>query len=58
MECSSFVRNKFSTKKSLKWHQIRAKYCLKIQGKDIPVNFECEGCKKSVCFKTSLSTPP
>jgi hypothetical protein len=41
-----FCKSIFSCKRSLKYHQKNAKYCLKIQGKD-NATFTCTGCNKS-----------
>ena len=41
-----FCKSVFSCKRSLKYHQKNAKYCLKIQGKD-SATFTCTGCNKS-----------
>ena len=46
MECK-FCHNIFSNKQNLNAHQKRAKYCLKIQGVQIPKKHVCNGCKKS-----------
>ena len=52
MECE-FCHHKFNNKSSLKNHQRRAKYCLKLRGKE-EYNFECSGCGKKYTSKENL----
>ena len=52
MECE-FCHHKFNNKSSLKNHQRRAKYCLKLRGKE-EYNFECSGCCKKYTSKENL----
>lgn len=52
MECE-FCHHKFSNKSSLRNHQRRAKYCLKLRGKE-EYNFECSGCCKKYTSKENL----
>jgi hypothetical protein len=52
MECE-FCNHKFSNKSSLRSHQRRAKYCLKLRGKE-EYNFECSGCGKKYTSKENL----
>ena len=47
MKCS-YCENNFSTKTSLNNHQKTAKYCLKLQNKDIQYKYKCESC--NMCF--------
>lgn len=53
MECQ-FCHNKFSNKQNLNAHQKRAKYCLKIQGKNAEIEYTCNSCKKSFLCTTKL----
>ena len=46
MECK-FCHNTFSNKQNLNAHQKRVKYCLEIQGIQIPKKYKCSGCQKS-----------
>lgn len=53
-----YCDNSFTTKQNLLAHQKRAKYCLKIQGKDkleIATMYDCDSCKKSFTMKKTLS---
>ena len=53
MECK-FCKNNFANKRNLNIHQQTAKYCLKIQGKEIDeknYKFICKGCKKKFRLK-------
>ena len=52
MECK-FCHHTFSNISSLKNHQRRAKYCLKLRGKE-QYNFECSGCEKKYTSKENL----
>ena len=52
MECE-FCHHKFNNKSSLRNHQRRAKYCLKLRGKE-EYNFECSGCGKKYTSKENL----
>ena len=45
MECQ-FCSNVFSNKQNLNSHQKKARYCLKIQGVQIPKKYKCTGCIK------------
>ena len=46
MECQ-FCHNVFSNKQNLNSHQKKARYCLKIQGVEVPKKYECKGCNKT-----------
>ena len=46
MKCK-FCHNEFSNKQNLNYHQKKARYCLKIQGVEIPKKYECNGCNKT-----------
>ena len=46
MECQ-FCHNVFSNKQNLNCHQKKARYCLKIQGIEVPKKYECKGCNKT-----------
>ena len=52
MECE-FCHHKFANKSSMSNHQRRAKYCLKLRGKE-EYNFECSGCYKKYTSKENL----
>jgi endogenous inhibitor of DNA gyrase (YacG/DUF329 family) len=52
MNCE-FCNNKFSNKSSMYNHQKTAKYCIKIQGKDISL-FKCKYCDKILSTKQNL----
>jgi hypothetical protein len=58
MKICEYCKNEFSSKKNLNTHQTSAKYCLKIQGKNIDnaSNFECFNCNKKFTLKSSLAT--
>ena len=45
MKCE-FCHNEFSNKQNVNAHQRKAKYCLKIQGKQDIKTHKCEGCRK------------
>ena len=53
MECE-FCKNKFSNKQNLNAHQVKAKYCLKIQNKKPDKEFICNNCNKSFLSSTTL----
>jgi hypothetical protein len=53
MNCE-FCNNIFSNQTSLNYHNRTAKYCLKIQGKNLECNFKCNGCLKTFCRKSEL----
>jgi len=46
MKCD-YCKNNFTNKHILSKHQKTARYCLKMQNKDISYQHECEGCKKT-----------
>ena len=56
MECQ-FCKKTFSDKSNLKKHQTNAKYCLKIQGKEIEEKYVCKYCGKKFTRKDNLSFP-
>ena len=53
MKCQ-YCKNTFKTKYSLKTHQLKTKYCLKIQGKSTQGQYGCEYCSKSFTLQSSL----
>ena len=53
MKCQ-FCCNEFSNKQNLNQHQKKAKYCLKIQGKKIDNEYNCDTCEKSFCSASKL----
>jgi len=53
MNCT-FCNNKFSSKSALHHHQKSAKYCIKIQGKNLTM-FTCNYCKKTLSTKQNLN---
>jgi hypothetical protein len=53
MECS-FCHNKFSNKQNLNYHQNKAKYCLKIQGKTPENVSTCNMCDKNFMSNITL----
>jgi hypothetical protein len=53
MECK-YCKANFSTKTNLNQHQRTAKYCLKIQGKDKELKYECGTCGKKFGKKFNL----
>jgi hypothetical protein len=54
----NFCETKFNTQYALKYHQETAKYCLKIQQKNVSesehYNHKCDGCNKSFLSKKHL----
>ena len=54
MECN-FCNKTFSTLSSLNNHKATAKYCLKIQDKDISDKFKCLSCNRIFTSKNSLT---
>ena len=54
MECN-FCHNTFANKQNLNAHQKKAKYCLKLQGKNIHTKFICEICQKTFTSKYNLN---
>ena len=52
MNCE-YCNNTFSSETSLKNHQRRAKYCLKLRGKQ-EYSFECTGCSKKYTSRENL----
>ncbi len=55
MECI-FCKKTFSTLSSLNNHKLTAKYCLKIQGKNLLESFKCDRCDKIFTAKNTLIT--
>jgi hypothetical protein len=53
MECE-YCKNNFASASNLKLHQSKAKYCLKIQGKNISGSFSCKLCNKKFSRKHHL----
>jgi len=53
MECQ-YCNHTFKNEYTLKTHQTKAKYCLEIQGSQIPTNFVCEYCQTPFTRKSSL----
>ena len=55
MDCN-FCKKTFSSLSSLNNHKLTAKYCLKIQGKNLVDNFKCDKCNKIFTVKNTLIT--
>jgi hypothetical protein len=55
MDCQ-YCKKQFSTKSNLLKHQQSAKYCIKLQTENKPVEFICKGCSKTLCSKFRLQT--
>lgn len=53
MECE-YCKKILQTKSSLNSHQLKTKYCLKLQGKETKGTFECGFCKKTYTKKDHL----
>lgn len=54
MECK-FCHNEFSNKQNLNAHQKKAKYCLKIQGKNMANKYRCGICEKTFTSNYNLN---
>ena len=54
MECQ-FCKKTFSKKSNLIIHQKKTKYCLKLQGKESEIMFNCEYCEKNFVVESSYN---
>ena len=56
MPTCQYCNSELSTKSSLKVHQRTSKKCLKVQGIEPEINFECDICNKKFLNKVNLQT--